>query len=259
MLKLILNIFGFSVLEESVIVYFLLYLIKFFKISNHSYFEVGYNHIFCKNFIKAFFISILPISVITNVLSFLYMNSNMITITAILLMYISINFLLNNSLSILNKVILIPIIAVSFLISCSIDLTIYKILFYITQTNIDYMKDNVYITIIFGLFPRIIEFSILGILFFKNNIGIKTNVIEKILKDKFLLVLFSLFIIINTIGAIFICQNIVLGNILKNSNDFYKLIFILGVFLDSIANILICYFLTTFIQLDERKKYKYGN
>jgi hypothetical protein len=255
----LLSIFGFSIWEEYSIVFLTLYIIKFFKIQNHSYFEVGYNHIFCKNLLKISLLSVLPVSIITNIFTVLHINENIITLISIILIYASINVLLGENLNNRTRIKFIPCVFISLLLICFIDLSFYKLLFNVTNTNLVYMQNHVYNKIIFGIFPRFIEFSGLGILLFKMNVGIKTNIFDTILKNKCLLILTSSLIIFDATISIFFCQNIILGNILKNSSDLNKELAILSVFIVSTLNILFGYFITTFIQLNERKKYRYGN
>jgi hypothetical protein len=255
---LIFSILGYSLLEECVITYILLFLIKFLKISNHNYFEIGYNYIFSKNIIKIFFIVVFPVAIVSNILSLIHINDNMTTLIAIGLMYLLVIFLFKNDLDNKKRIALLPLTVISFFIICGIDALIYKLLFFITHTNMELLTQNITHKIIFGIFPRLIELLILGVMLFKNNIGIKTNVVQRILKNKCVLLVSSMFIIMNTICAILFCQNIILNTIMKYSSDFSKIIATLGIYTYCILSILICYFIATFIQLDERKKYKYG-
>jgi hypothetical protein len=255
----LLSIFGFSIWEEYIIVFLTLYIIKSLKLQNHNYFELGYNHIFCKNLLKIFIFSVFPIAIMTNLFTALHINENIITLLSIVLLYVSINILLGKNISLETRIKFIPCIFISLLLVCFIDLSFYKLLFNITNTNLGYIQSHVYNKIIFGIFPRLIEFSGLSILLYKINVGIKTNVLDTIIKNKYLLLLSSSMIIFDAIISIFFCQNIILGNILKHSSDLYKELAILSVFIVSTLNIIVGYFIATFIQYNERKKYKYGN
>jgi hypothetical protein len=255
----LLSVFGFSIWEEYIVVFLTLYIIKFFKLQNHNYFEVGYNNVFFKNLIRITILSVLPVAIITNIFTELHINENITTLFSILLIYISINILLGKNISIETRIKFIPCVFISLLLICFIDLSFYKLLFNVTNTNLVYMQNHVYNKIIFGIFPRFIEFSGFSILLYKINVGIKTNIFDTIIKNKALLILTSSLIIFDATISIFFCQNIILGNILKDSSDLDKELAILGVFIVSTLNIMFGYFITTFIQLNERKKYKYGN
>lgn len=258
-INFLLSVFGFSIWEEYAVVFLTLYMIKLFKLQNHNYFEIGYNHVFCKSLLKIFVLSVLPIGIITNILSILHTNENIITLFSILLIYISVNILLGKNICLQTRIKFIPCVFISLLLICFIDLSFYKLLFNITNTDFIYMQKHVYNKIIFGIFPRFIEFSGLSILLYKINTGIKTNVFDTIIKNKSLLILTSVLVIFDATILIFFCQNIILGNILKNSSNLNKELAILSVFVFSTLNILFGYFITSFVQLNERKKYKYGN
>lgn len=256
-LNLLFSIFGYSIWEEYSIIYLLLFFIKKYEIIKHDYFETGYNNIFLNNLLKVTLYSALPISIISDLLATLHINSNIITVFSFILLYISIFYLTNERIRFDFKIILCLIATI--FISGVINLSMYGLCSYITNINLINIKNEIEIKILFGLLPRIIEFTLLGILIFKNNVSIQTNVIKTIFKNKKLLILTGSFLIINSLIPIFFCQNILLNNIFKNTNDLTKLFIVLGMLLYSISIIIMFYFITTFIQMNERKQYKYGN
>jgi hypothetical protein len=200
---------------------------------------------------------VLPIAIITNVMNLVHININLITLISVVLIYISIEILLNNQLHHIDFKFIFCIFIILLIIG-SIDLTFYKLLFNITNRDLKYLQTHIFEKMIFGVFPRFIEFTCIGILLYKNNINIKTNVVKEIFKNKSILILCCIWITLITSTSIFFCQNIIMGNIMKYYNDYYKELAILGAFIFSILNILFSYFITTFIQLNERKKYKFG-
>jgi hypothetical protein len=255
MLKMIINIICISIPEEFFITFVSLFFIKVFKVYNHNYLDIHNN--FFKNLIKILLISVIPMAILSNILIALKLDESIITVIGLSITPITIILCCN--IKKIGKIMMAACITLCvFILSMLNQAIIYIIIFNLTDTTIDYFLSLEKLKILLTIFPRIIEFSIISIILIKKNSIIKTDVVKTILKSKVLIIISGGYIVSNIILSVIICKFIIVDNILVTININNKLFTALIIFTILVINIIGTWVISTFVQMEDRYRYKYG-
>ena len=256
-LNLVGNIIFVSIPEEFFISFLILYLVKMFRIQNHDFFDI--NNDFAKKFVRLMLISVIPMAVISNLLIVLKINENITGNIGILLTSITMIIYLKIEKAKWKKIILtILMTAVSFLMFIIIEQCTIQLIFYITKTNREYFLQSFELKFLLTLFERAIEYAFIGFVLLNKNAIVKTNIIKTVIRSKWLLIIFTVYTLLNIVAVIFFSEAVLVNKILNDNNELYKIMWTLGVFIYVIIDISLAWLIAMLVQIKERYKYKYG-
>lgn len=254
-MNIIINALCISIPEEFYLAFVVLFLVKILKICNHDYFDTSDE--FLKKTIKIFFIFVMPISIITNLLLYLKVSEDLVSYIGMLMILPLILIILN--VKKISKFLLVSLTWIISLMFVNItEFLIFQGVIYLTGNSLEYFKSSIGLKIMMTLFARIPEYVFILLTLFKKNSLIKTDVIKTIIRSKYLLIISTVYITINSIVAILVCDYVFLGKILLTTDSILKTIITLGIFIWCAINIVLYYLGTSLIQINERSKYKYG-
>lgn len=251
------NIICVSIPEEFFISFLILYLVKIFRIQNHDFFDI--NNDFRKKLVKLMLISVIPLAVISNLLFFTSVNSNISGLIGIVLTTLSIIIYLKIDIKKYTKIIFIFLVCIlTFAIFMVIEECTMKLVFYVTKIPREYFLQTFGLRFLLTLFERVIEYVFVVFVLFNKNCLVKTNIIKTVMKSKWLFLIFTLYIFLNGTTLIIFCNGVFTEQILQHSNELYKVFWILGMFVLITFDICTAWLIAMLIQIKERYKYKYG-
>jgi hypothetical protein len=251
----LLRIMLISIPEEFFISFLILYFIKIWRINNHDFFDISNN--FKQQIIKLLLISVIPMAILSNVLVTLKVDMNLSLLIGILTTAITIILFLK--IKNISKIILVNLVCfMSFAIFIMLEGAMYHLAYILTNTSFETTNGSLLMSLLITSFPRIIEYCFIFFVFFKKNIIIKTDVYKTIIKSKSLLIISTLYITANVSAFIIFSKCVLLGQIMGDENNIYKILITLGIFILISFDIFSMWLVTTLIQIKERYKYKYG-
>ena len=256
-LNLVGNILCVSIPEEFFISFLILYLVKIFRIQNHDFFDI--NNDFRKKFIRLMLISVIPMAVVSNLLILLKVDANLMGVIGIVLTSVTMMIYLKIDIHKWQKIVFTFLITVlTFALFMVIEGCTMRLVFYVTKISREYFLQSFGLKFLLTLFERVVEYAFILFVLFNKNCLIKINIIKTVIKSKWLFIVFTLYIFLNGIALVMFCEGVFMEHILQNSNELYKVFWILGAFVLITFDICATWLIAMLIQIKERYKYKYG-
>jgi hypothetical protein len=248
------NVLFVSMPEEFFITFLILYFVKIFRIHNHDYFDVHSD--FAIKLKKIFFVSVLPMSILSNLIHFSNIDMGISLLIGVLVTGITV-ILLCKTKSVVRIFFIIVASAVSFVIFFGVEVMTFKAVFYFTNTDLTFFQQSFWLSSLLTVFERIIEYLFIFLVLVHKNLLIKVDIFRNIIKSKLISTITCFYILVNMVVFLWLAK-LFLTNNFNNLNELQKVFLILIIFFVGMMDISIPYVITMLIQMKDRYRMKYG-
>ena len=203
----VLNTLFVSIPEETVWVVFVLILLK-----RKDLLDIY----FWKENLKKIMIPVIPIAISINLMRYVLHFDNTLNFAIVEIMMCSLVILLIKNNNFLQEKInyikiIFYVLIVDVIMNFTIECLYIMMLNTFTNLNIIIINNDVYMNILFSIFPRILQITIIGFFLYKDNVDSSIRFFELILKDKILSI--SLIVFISTlITIVYFVTRVILEN-----------------------------------------------